>query len=53
MTATAATLTETVMSAGVTSIPTLGFYRDGARVDVLIGAHPKSVIAAKIEELLA
>ncbi|MCR2818820.1 thioredoxin [Microbacterium sp. zg.Y1090] len=44
---------DTMMSAGVTSIPTLGFYRNGKRVDVLIGAHPKPVIAAKIEELLA
>ena len=44
---------ETVAAAGVTSIPTLGFYRDGERVDVLIGAHPKPVYIAKIEELLA
>ncbi|HLR44363.1 MAG TPA: thiol reductase thioredoxin, partial [Brevibacterium sp.] len=28
-------------------------YRNGERVDVLIGAHPKPVYAAKIEELLA
>ncbi len=44
---------ETVAASGVTSIPTLGFYRDGERVDMLIGAHPKPVYAAKIEELLA
>lgn len=44
---------EAVTAAGVTSIPTLGFYRDGTRQDVLIGAHPKPVIATKIEELLA
>ena len=44
---------ETVTAAGVTSIPTLGFYRGGERVDVLTGAHPRSVIAGKIEELLA
>lgn len=44
---------DTVMAAGVTSIPTLGFYRDGERVDVLIGAHPKPVIAGKIESLIA
>ena len=43
---------ETVAAAGVTSIPTLGFYRNGERVDVLIGAHPKPVYAAKIEGLL-
>lgn len=44
---------ETVTAAGVTSIPALGFYRNGERVDVLIGAHPKPVYTAKIEELLA
>ena len=44
---------ETVAAAGVTSIPTLGFDRNGERVDVLIGAHPKPVYIAKIEELLA
>ena len=44
---------ETVTAAGVTSIPTLGFYWNGERVDVLIGAHPKPVYAAKLEELLA
>jgi thioredoxin 1 len=44
---------ETVAAARVTSIPTLGFYRNGERVDVLIGAHPKPVYIAKIEELLA
>ncbi len=44
---------ETVAAAGVTSIPTLGFYRNGKRVDVLIGAHSKPVYAAKIEELLS
>lgn len=43
----------TVTAAGVSSIPTLGFYRAGERVDVLIGAHPKPVYAAKIEELLS
>ncbi|EYT56750.1 thioredoxin [Leucobacter sp. UCD-THU] len=44
---------QTVTAAGVTSIPTLGFYRGGERVSMLIGAHPKPVIAAKIQELLA
>ena len=44
---------ETVTAASVTSIPTLGLYRNGERVDVLIGAHPKPVYVAKIEELLA
>src|SRR5690625_5928854 len=40
---------ETVAQAGVTSIPTLGFYRGGERVDVLIGAHPRPVMTRKIE----
>ncbi len=44
---------ETVIAAGVTSIPTLGFYRGGTRTDILIGAHPKPAIAEKIEGLLA
>ncbi len=44
---------ETVMAAGVTSIPTLGFYKAGTRIDVLIGAHPKPVIVEKMEALLA
>ena len=44
---------ETVTTVGVTSIPTLSFYRDGERVDMLIGAHPKPSIAAKIDGLLA
>lgn len=44
---------ETVMAAGVTSIPTLGFYKNGIRSDILIGAHPKPVIAQKMEALLA
>jgi len=43
---------ETVMATGVTSIPTLGFYRGGERVDVLTGAHPKPIIAGKIDELI-
>ena len=43
---------ETVTAASVTSIPTLGFYLNGERVDVLSGAHPKPVYVAKLEELL-
>lgn len=43
---------EAVIAAGVTSIPTLGFYQGGTRQDVLIGAHTKPVIAARIEALL-
>lgn len=44
---------ETVAAVGVTSIPTLGFYTGGTRVDTLIGAHPKPIIATKMEALLA
>ncbi|WP_091232119.1 thioredoxin [Microbacterium sp. 3J1] len=44
---------ETVTAVGVTSIPTLGFYMGGTRVDTLIGAHPKPIIATKMEALLA
>ncbi|MGB3376273.1 MAG: thioredoxin [Microbacterium sp.] len=43
---------ESVRAAGVTSIPTLGFYKNGVRTDILIGAHPKPVIAEKMEALL-
>ncbi|WP_404438236.1 thioredoxin [Microbacterium aerolatum] len=44
---------EVVTAVGVTSIPTLGFYTGGERVDMLIGAHPKAGIAEKMEALLA
>ena len=37
---------------GIRSIPTLMFFRDGGRVDQVIGAHPKSTLKAKIEQLL-
>ena len=37
---------------GIRSIPTLVFFRDGARVDQVIGAHPKGTLKAKIEQLL-
>lgn len=37
---------------GVRSIPTLLFFRDGARVDQVVGAHPKATIKAKIDQLL-
>ena len=40
------------MKFGVRSIPTLLFFRDGARVDQVIGAHPKASIKAKIDQLL-
>jgi thioredoxin 1 len=37
---------------GIRSIPTLMFFRDGSRVDQVIGAHPKGTIKAKIDQLL-
>ncbi len=37
---------------GIRSIPTLLFFKDGSRVDQVIGAHPKATIKAKIEQLL-
>ena len=36
----------------VSSIPTLMFFKDGKVVDQLVGAYPKSAIAAKLESLL-
>jgi thioredoxin 1 len=37
---------------GIRSIPTLMFFRDGAQVEQVIGAHPKSTLKAKIEQLV-
>ncbi len=37
---------------GIRSIPTLLFFRDGTRVDQVVGAHPKGAIKAKIDQLL-
>lgn len=37
---------------GIRGIPTLLFFRDGARVDQLIGNLPKAQIRAKVEALL-
>ena len=44
---------QTVAAAGVVSIPTLSFYVDGALVRSLIGAKPRQVVAAQLDELLA
>ena len=43
---------QTAARFGVRSIPTLLFFRDGARVDQVIGAHPKGALKAKIDQLL-
>src|SRR5574337_1999155 len=37
---------------GIRSIPTLLFFRDGNRVEQVVGAHPKGTIKAKIDQLL-
>ena len=39
-------------NAGVQSIPLLLFYKDGKRVDEMVGAVPESVIRPKVEALL-
>jgi thioredoxin len=43
---------QTAAKFGIRSIPTLLLFKDGSRVDQVIGAHPKGTIKAKIEQLL-
>ncbi len=43
---------QTATRFGIRSIPTLLLFRDGVRVDQLVGAHPKAAIKAKFEQLL-
>ncbi|HCX85956.1 MAG TPA: thiol reductase thioredoxin [Micrococcales bacterium] len=43
----------TVTALGVTSIPTLAFYRGGAMVGTLIGGQPRAAIVAAIEDVLS
>jgi len=43
---------QTAAKFGIRSIPTLLFFKDGSRVDQVIGAHPKGTIKAKIETFL-
>jgi thioredoxin 1 len=43
---------QTAAKFGIRSIPTLLFFKDGSRVDQVIGAHSKATIKAKIEQLL-
>ena len=43
---------QTAARFGIRSIPTLLFFRDGARVDQVIGAHPKGTLKGKIDQLL-
>lgn len=43
----------TAAESGVVSIPTLNFYSGGQLVKTVVGAHPKNVLVAAIEEVLA
>ena len=42
----------TAMRFNVRSIPTLAFFKNGARVDTVIGAMPKAHLAGKIDQHL-
>ena len=37
---------------GIRNIPTILFFKDGAVVDKLVGAAPKSTLAAKVQSIL-
>ena len=37
---------------GIMSVPTIIFFKDGEKVDTLMGNQPKATLAAKIEGLL-
>ncbi len=43
---------ELSMKYGITGIPALLVFKDGEKVDQLVGAAPKSMIAAKLEKAL-
>jgi thioredoxin 1 len=43
---------ETALNFDIMSIPTLMFFKDGKRVDDIVGAVPESMIMEKIESLL-
>ena len=43
---------DTAMRYGIMSIPTLGIFRYGQMVDAIIGAVPKRVLKAKLDEHL-
>lgn len=44
---------QTGPAAGGTSLPILSLYQNGERANMPIGAHPRPIYTAKIEELLA
>ena len=37
---------------GITGVPTLIFFKDGQKVDQLMGAQPKATIESKLKELV-
>ena len=43
---------QTAARFGIRSIPTLLLFKDGSRVEQIVGAHPKATIKAKIDQLL-
>jgi thioredoxin 1 len=44
---------QTAATFGIRSIPTLLVFKDGVRVDQIVGAHPKHALKSKIEQHLA
>ncbi|NLY29263.1 MAG: thioredoxin [Firmicutes bacterium] len=43
---------QTAMKYGIMSIPTLMIFKDGEPVDKIVGAAPKQIIAAKLDQYL-
>ncbi|MDR1118157.1 MAG: thioredoxin [Bifidobacteriaceae bacterium] len=43
----------TAQAAGIVSIPTLNVYQDGTLVKSIVGAKPKSLLAAELAEFIA
>jgi len=44
---------DSVRAYGITTIPTMNFFKDGKLVKSVVGARPKPAIAALFEEVLA
>ncbi len=43
---------QTAARFGIRSIPTLLLFKNGSRVEQIVGAHPKASIKAKVDQLL-
>ena len=43
---------EIAMAYGITSIPTMHFFKDGAVVKTLVGARPKAALQAQFDEVV-